>query len=112
MVDSFGGIAPEELKSIFREVKTNTSVPVGFHGHNNLQLGLINTVTAISLGIDYVDVTVLGMGIGAISRIQIFCKSKRLSTRTHYTNEYLRKDMKKWMLLTFKYIKSTERLEN
>lgn len=65
MVDSFGGIAPEELKSIFREVKTNTSVPVGFHGHNNLQLGLINTVTAISLGIDYVDVTVLGMGRGA-----------------------------------------------
>lgn len=52
------------------------------------------------------------MGIGAISRIQIFCKSKGLSTRTHYTNEYLRKDMKKWMLLTLKYIKSNARLEN
>lgn len=65
MVDSFGGITPKELEIIFNEVKANTSVPVGFHGHNNLQLGLINTITAINLGVDYVDVTVLGMGRGA-----------------------------------------------
>lgn len=65
MVDSYGGVSPKELENIFNEVKVYTSVPIGFHGHNNLQLGLINTITAINLGVDYVDVTVLGMGRGA-----------------------------------------------
>lgn len=65
MVDSFGGMTPQELTTIVKEVKANTTVPVGFHGHNNLQLGLINTLTAIDLGLDYVDCTVLGMGRGA-----------------------------------------------
>ena len=65
MVDSFGGMTPKELTTIVKEVRVNTTVPVGFHGHNNLQLGLINTLTAIDLGLEYVDCTVLGMGRGA-----------------------------------------------
>ena len=65
MVDSFGGITPDEVTSIYKEVKSKTTCPIGFHGHNNLQLGLINTLTAIQLGIDYVDATILGMGRGA-----------------------------------------------
>ena len=65
MVDSFGGVTPEDVINIYKEVRANTTVPVGFHGHNNLQLGLINTVTAIKLGVDYVDATILGMGRGA-----------------------------------------------
>lgn len=65
MVDSFGGIIPQEVKSILTEVRKHTNVPIGFHGHNNLQLSLINTLTAIDNGIDYVDATITGMGRGA-----------------------------------------------
>lgn len=65
MVDSFGGVTPEDVTCIYKEVRKNTSVPVGFHGHNNLQLGLINTITAWNLGVDYVDATIMGMGRGA-----------------------------------------------
>lgn len=65
MVDSYGGVSPDEVREIFSTVRENTSCPVGFHGHNNLQLGLINTITAIDCGVDYVDATVLGMGRGA-----------------------------------------------
>lgn len=65
MVDSFGGVTPEDVTSIYKEVRENTTVPVGFHGHNNLQLGLINTITAMNLGVDYVDATIMGMGRGA-----------------------------------------------
>jgi len=65
MVDSFGGITPEEACSIYKEVRSKTTCPIGFHGHNNLQLALINTLTAINQGIDYVDATILGMGRGA-----------------------------------------------
>lgn len=65
LVDSFGGVTPEEVESIYKEVTANTTVPIGFHGHNNLQLGLINTITAMRLGVKYVDATILGMGRGA-----------------------------------------------
>lgn len=65
MVDSFGGVTPGDIKEIFQIVKDKTSCPIGFHGHNNLQMGLINTLTAIDCGVDYVDATILGMGRGA-----------------------------------------------
>lgn len=65
MVDSYGGITPEEVREITRLVKAKITCKVGFHGHNNLQLGLINTVTAIECGVDSVDATILGMGRGA-----------------------------------------------
>lgn len=65
MVDSFGGVAPDEVRRTLAEVRKYTKVRVGFHGHNNLQLGLVNTLTAIESGVDCVDVTVTGMGRGA-----------------------------------------------
>lgn len=65
MVDSFGGITPADVTSIYKDVKSKTTCPIGFHGHNNLQLGLINTITAKQLGVDFVDATILGMGRGA-----------------------------------------------
>ena len=46
-------------------VKSNTSCPVGFHGHNNLELALVNTLTALEHGAEIVDATILGMGRGA-----------------------------------------------
>ena len=65
MVDSFGGVTPEDVIDIVKMVRENTTSPIGFDGHNNLQLGLINTITAMKLGVDYVDATILGMGRGA-----------------------------------------------
>lgn len=65
MVDSFGGVNPDELTDIVKVIRENTNCPLGFHGHNNLQLGLINTITAMKLGVDFVDATILGMGRGA-----------------------------------------------
>ncbi|MBF0576530.1 aldolase catalytic domain-containing protein [Dysgonomonas sp. GY617] len=65
MVDSFGGIIPHEVEKIINLVRSRTDVPIGFHGHNNLELGLINTLVAIDNHIDFIDATVLGMGRGA-----------------------------------------------
>jgi len=65
MVDSYGGVTPEDVKEITTIVKSNTTVPIGFHGHNNLQLALINALIAIESGADYIDATILGMGRGA-----------------------------------------------
>ena len=65
MVDSFGGVTPDDVRRTFAMVRERTTVPIGFHGHNNLELALINTLTAIECGAEWVDATVLGMGRGA-----------------------------------------------
>ena len=65
MVDSFGGILPDDLKDIIQLVKSKTKLPLGFHGHDNLEMALINTITAINEGCVIADSTVTGMGRGA-----------------------------------------------
>jgi 4-hydroxy 2-oxovalerate aldolase len=65
MVDSYGGVFPEEVKEIFGLVKSQTNVPIGFHGHNNMELALINSLTAIECGASIIDATITGMGRGA-----------------------------------------------
>jgi len=65
MVDSYGGVYPDDVKEITNIVKSKTNAKIGFHGHNNLELGLINTLTAIDSGADIVDCTITGMGRGA-----------------------------------------------
>jgi 4-hydroxy 2-oxovalerate aldolase len=65
MVDSYGAILPNEVKEIINLVKAKTNVPLGFHGHDNLTMGLINTITALEEGCDIVDATITGMGRGA-----------------------------------------------
>lgn len=65
MVDSFGGVYPQDVKDTFDLVRTKTDAKIGFHGHNNLELALINTLTALECGADIVDATVTGMGRGA-----------------------------------------------
>lgn len=65
MVDSFGGVYPNDVIDTIDLVRSNTECKLGFHGHNNLELALINTLTAIEHGVDIVDATITGMGRGA-----------------------------------------------
>ncbi|MDA9287094.1 aldolase catalytic domain-containing protein [Schleiferiaceae bacterium] len=65
MVDSFGGVYPSDVRSTIKMVRSKTSVALGFHGHNNLELALANTLAAIEEGVEIVDATVTGMGRGA-----------------------------------------------
>ena len=65
LVDSFGGVYPEDVAELMELVKAQVTVPIGFHGHNNLELALVNTLTAIAHGASIVDATVTGMGRGA-----------------------------------------------
>ncbi len=65
MVDSFGGIMPNEIEAIMKKLRSILTCKIGFHGHNNLQMSLANTIAAINSGVDSVDCTILGMGRGA-----------------------------------------------
>lgn len=65
MVDSFGSVYPDELKDIYSMISAETNSKIGFHGHNNQELALINSLTAIDCGASMVDGTFTGMGRGA-----------------------------------------------
>ena len=62
--DSYGSLLPSDIKGILDRLAI-TGKKIGFHAHNNLQLGFANTLEAIKNGVDTVDGTVYGMGRGA-----------------------------------------------
>lgn len=65
MVDSYGGVYPSDVKDTIDMVRERTDCKLGFHGHNNLELALINSLTAIDCGAEMIDATITGMGRGA-----------------------------------------------
>jgi len=66
LVDSFGSMYCESTQHLLK--KYQDALPgkeIGIHAHNNMQLAMSNTVTALIGGATYLDATLLGMGRGA-----------------------------------------------
>lgn len=65
LVDSAGGMLPDQVAEYVRSIKEFYNIAVGFHGHNNLQLANGNSFAAVRAGADFVDGTLQGLGRGA-----------------------------------------------
>ena len=65
VVDSAGALLMDETKERIEAFKEHLNVEVGYHNHNNLGLGVANTIIAMQSGADRVDGSVAGMGAGA-----------------------------------------------
>lgn len=66
IVDSFGALYQEPVEELTKSFKKILKTKeVGFHGHNNQQLGFGNTIEAIIHGANYLDGTVYGIGRAA-----------------------------------------------
>jgi 4-hydroxy 2-oxovalerate aldolase len=66
LVDSFGSLYSEQIQHLARKYKkAMPGKTIGIHAHNNMQMAMSNTVTAIIEGCNYLDATILGMGRGA-----------------------------------------------
>ena len=65
VVDSYGGLYPEQVSAIFEKLKQYLYIPLGFHGHNNLEMALVNSLAALNSGAGIIDSTICGMGRGA-----------------------------------------------
>ena len=66
IVDSAGGMLPEELEEYFISIKEKSStISLGFHGHNNLGLGVANSLKAVEYNANLIDVSLQGFGRGA-----------------------------------------------
>jgi 4-hydroxy-2-oxovalerate aldolase len=62
LVDSAGGMLPNDVRDYFEAMRSVTDVMLGFHGHNNLGLAVANSLVALDTGATVIDVTLLGMG--------------------------------------------------
>lgn len=65
LVDSAGCMIPNEIREYFSAVRKTCDVPLGFHGHNNLNLATANTVEAVDCGAQMVDCSLAGLGRSA-----------------------------------------------
>lgn len=65
VVDSYGNLDPRQTKDLVARYARNSGKEVGFHGHNNLQLALANSLAAVEAGATFLDASLAGMGRGA-----------------------------------------------
>lgn len=62
VVDSAGGMLPESVDDYVSSMVKHGIKKVGYHGHNNLQLAVANTLIAVKAGACIVDSTLRGLG--------------------------------------------------
>ncbi|MEE1102027.1 MAG: aldolase catalytic domain-containing protein [Agathobacter sp.] len=68
IVDSYGSLYPEQIRSIsdkYMDVAEKYGKYIGMHAHNNQQLAFANTIEATARGVSLLDATMMGMGRGA-----------------------------------------------
>lgn len=64
IADSAGAMIPAEIIDRVKKTKAVVSIPVGVHCHNNIGLGVGNSLAAYEAGADIVDGTLQGLGAG------------------------------------------------
>jgi len=65
LVDSAGGMFPEDVADYLNASKQESEGYLGFHGHDNLAMAMANTLQAIDCGAVLVDASLQGMGRSA-----------------------------------------------
>lgn len=65
LMDSAGNYLPLDVVEKVTYLLDNLSIPVGFHAHNNLGMGIANSIAAVEAGAAIVDGCSRGFGAGA-----------------------------------------------
>lgn len=84
IVDSAGGMFPEQISEYYEAVRRRSDIAIGFHGHNNLGMAISNSLRAVELGASYVDMSLQGLGRSAgnaAAEILVACLAKRYGYR-------------------------------
>jgi 4-hydroxy 2-oxovalerate aldolase len=65
IMDSAGAYFPDDVTERISTLINGLNIPVGFHGHNNLGMAVINSVAAVKAGASILDGSIRGFGAGA-----------------------------------------------
>lgn len=86
IMDSAGHMTPEEVKDYVAALKKALSIPVGFHGHNNLGLAVANGLAAWRAGAASIDCGIMGMArsVGNIPTEAVIAVLQRFGEASEY----------------------------
>lgn len=65
IVDSAGSMSHCEIEQYYDAIRSVSKIKIGFHGHDNLGLGVANSLFAYNKGFDFIDTSIMGMGRSA-----------------------------------------------
>lgn len=65
IMDSAGAYLPADVTRRISALVDALNIPVGFHAHNNLGMGIANSVAAVQAGATIIDGSARGFGAGA-----------------------------------------------
>ena len=65
IMDSAGAYFPNDVTNRISMLVDGLSIPVGFHGHNNLGMAVYNSIAAVNAGALIIDGSIRGFGAGA-----------------------------------------------
>ena len=65
IMDSAGAYFPADVTERIAVLVEGLSIPVGFHGHNNLGMAVSNSLAAVNAGATILDGSIRGFGAGA-----------------------------------------------
>jgi len=67
ITDSAGYMLPSDVSVRIGEIKQHfgDDIEVGFHGHNNMSMGVANSLSAIEAGANKIDASLAGFGAGS-----------------------------------------------
>ncbi|MEI6126255.1 MAG: aldolase catalytic domain-containing protein [Pseudomonadota bacterium] len=89
LVDSYGAFYSEQVTHYIKLYKKHApKKELGFHAHNNQQLGFSNTQQAIIEGVNLLDATINGIGRGAgncnLELLLMFLKNPKFNVKPVY----------------------------
>jgi 4-hydroxy 2-oxovalerate aldolase len=64
LYDSAGSYLPKDVEEKISYLSNNLQIEVGFHAHNNLGMGVANSLIAYQSGAKIIDGSILGFGAG------------------------------------------------
>jgi len=99
IADSLGALKANSLLKIIKKFKQYWPGEMGLHAHNNLNLALNNSITALKNNVNWIDSTILGMGRGPgnllTEEIFKFLNYKNISIN-YLKNNYFKQLKKKY----------------
>ena len=93
LCDTNGGSLPDEVYSIFSEVKNSINIRLGIHAHNDSEVAVANSLRAVEAGAQQVQGTINGIGerCGNTNLISIIPNLKIKMGLDCVSNEQLKK---------------------